>query len=44
MTLHDVKAKICAFYKCKVKDTNMAKELALTAGGKFKGQCHNCRK
>lgn len=44
MTLRDVKAKIRAFYKRKFKDTNTAKELAMTAGGKFKGQCRNCGK
>ena len=44
MTLCNVKAKIHAFYKHKFKDTNTAKELAMTAGRKFKGPWRNCGK
>ena len=44
MTLRDVKAKIRSFYKRKFKDNKNSTELAMSAGGKFKGQCRNCGK
>ena len=44
MTLHDVKAKIRAFYKRKLKDKQTTQEHAMYANGKFKGNCRNCGK
>ena len=44
MTLRDVKAKIRAFYKRKLKDKQTTQEHAMYANGKFKGDCRNCGK
>ena len=44
MTLCNVKAKFCAFYKRKLKDKQSTQELALQDGGEFKGNCCNCGK
>ena len=44
VTLRDIKAKIRAFYKRKFSGNKNPSELALFAGGKFKGDCRNCGK
>ena len=44
MTLRDIKTKIRAFHKRKIVGNKSAGELAMYAGGKFKGDCRNCGK
>ena len=44
VTLRDIKAKNCAFYKQKFSGNKNPSELALFAGGKFKGDCRSCGK
>ena len=44
LTLQELKAKIRAFYKRRFKNEKDKNELALFAGGKFKGNCKNCGK
>jgi hypothetical protein len=44
ITLTELKAKIRAFYKRKFKTEKSSNEIALFAGGKFKGLCRNCGK